>query len=248
MGSKRLPDKATKNLCGQSVIEHIIERLLRVKELDGIVLATTDNSKDDILEDMARKWKIGCFRGPESDVLGRLHGVALQFKADAILRITGDSPLIDLDLVNQVALEFRQRAGEIDFLTTALSLVFPEGCSMEVVSQSLLDRLNEELKNPEERESFMIHISRYPEKFHRYVLGWPKDYSHIRLTLDYPEDFELVKKIYEHFFKIGKRFFSLSEAVKFLDANPALIKINQHYIDKTKYPYNLDDRAVKKAI
>ena len=213
MGSKRLPDKATKNLCGQSVIEHIIERLLRVKELDGIVLATTDNSKDDILEDMARKWKIGCFRGPESDVLGRLHG-----------------------------------AGEIDFLTTALSLVFPEGCSMEVVSQSLLDRLNEELKNPEERESFMIHISRYPEKFHRYVLGWPKDYSHIRLTLDYPEDFELVKKIYEHFFKIGKRFFSLSEAVKFLDANPALIKINQHYIDKTKYPYNLDDRAVKKAI
>ena len=248
MGSKRLPDKAIKNLCGKTVIENIIRRLSQSKGIDEIVLATTEAPKDDILKKIASKKEIGCFRGPEEDVLGRLYGVAVNYKADAVLRITGDSPLIDPAIIDRGIEMFRNRKNSEPFLTTALPPTLPEGYNFEIVSRSLLEELNKELKAADLREAFMIHISRNPEKYSRIALNHPKNYSRIRLTLDYPEDWELIKTICEYFSQIGKENFGLMDVMNFLDANPKLIKINQQHLDTSKYPYSLGEEAVKKAI
>lgn len=248
MGSKRLSDKMLIKINGQTILDHVIERALRAKEIDQVVLATTDLPKDDVLELIAKKWGIGCFRGSESDVLGRLYQTAVAFDADALLRITGDSPLTDPALMDKMAREYRKLNGKIVFLSTCLPPTFPEGFSKEIVARSVLVELDKNLKEAADRETFMIHISRQPEKYPRYVLKSDKDYSHIRLTLDYPEDLELIQKIFEHFAGLDKKYFGLVDVMSFLNDRPELIKINQFRLDKEKYPYALGEAAVKKAI
>lgn len=248
MGSKRLPNKALRKIGEQTVLEHVIERTLRSKEADQVVLATTSKPKDDVLVKIAKKWNIGHFRGSESDVLGRLYNTAKKFNADALFRITGDSPLTDPLLIDQLICEFRKRESKIAFATTCLPLTFPEGFTMEIISFETLTRLIKLLKKPEEREAFAIYLSKAKREFPRYNLRRDEDASNIRLSLDYPEDFTLINKIFDHFAKRDIKNFGLDDIVEFLTQNPRLLQINSHRIDRGKYPFSLDAEAVRKGI
>ncbi|MBI5147724.1 MAG: NTP transferase domain-containing protein [Parcubacteria group bacterium] len=246
--SLRLPGKAFKDLCGKPVLMRIIERLRKAKEVDGIVIATTTRPEDDVLVGFAAEHGVGCVRGEVTDVVGRLLAAMRLAGADAVLRVTGDSPMVDPDLVDRVIGRYRTLAGRVSFVTTCLPPTYPEGYSLEVLPTSLLEHLDVTQHTPEERETFAIHISKNTGMYSRSVVSSSKDASHFRLTLDYPDDFRVIEAVYRHFLGIGKEDFTVDEAVAFLEAHPEIASINQRFIDREKYPYSLGDAAVKKAL
>ncbi|MDD5547614.1 MAG: glycosyltransferase family protein [Candidatus Pacebacteria bacterium] len=248
VGSKRLPNKAFEKVAGVPSIDHVIDRVLRSKEIDGVAIATSSAEGNEIFESKAQEKNIGCFRGSESDILERLYLTAKKFGADVILRITGDSPFVDPHVIDQLVSEYRKRSGEIVFASTCLPMTFPEGLSMELVSFSVLEKLNKEMTDPNERGTFMLYISRNPEKFPRYALKYKKDASRIRLTLDYPEDLILARRIYDYFYGHNKKHFGLDEVISLLEKNPGWVEINQHRADRSKYPFVYDKEAELKAL
>lgn len=247
LGSRRLPDKVLLDLAGRSVIEHVARRLGRSSELDNVVVATTAEAKDDRIAEVAEKLGISCIRGSENDMVQRLLKAAEVCDADGLVRITGDSPLIDPAWVDRAVNDFRERFGKISFLTTCPPPSFPEGFNFEIVSRETLRYLDKTLTDPVDREVFVIYLITRPEQFPRHVMRYGKNAAGIRLTLDYPEDFSLILKIFRHFSEQGKDFFSLEEILDFLEKNPQLIAINRNRIDRTKYPYKFDEVAVKKS-
>lgn len=246
--SLRLPGKAFKDLCGKPVLLRIVERLRKAKEVDGIVLATTTRPEDDELVKFAADNGLGCVRGEVTDVVGRLLAAARLMDADAVLRVTGDSPMVDPDLVDRAIGRYRTFSGRITFVSTCLPPTYPEGYSLEVLPRPLLEHLDTTQKTPEERETFAIHISKNTHMYSRSVVSCSQDASDLRLTLDYPEDFQVIEAVYRHFLGIGKPDFTIDDVVAFLRAHSEVAAINQRFIDREKYPYSFGEAAVKKAL
>jgi spore coat polysaccharide biosynthesis protein SpsF (cytidylyltransferase family) len=245
MGSKRLPDKMMKTLVGKTMLEHIFDRLKKSNEIDEIVLATTVEPKDDALVEIAKQNNISFFRGDEVDVLGRLYSTLQYVQGDALIRLTGDNPLIDPHIIDVLVKEYRKRVNEISFATTCLPLTYPEGYSMELISKNAFANLDRVLKTLTERETFAIFISRAEKEFPRFNLSYKKDVSDIRLTIDYKEDFEVAQKLFEHF--KDKPDFELEDILQFFEEHPEVKAINQHRIYRNKYPFSLGDEAIQKA-
>lgn len=248
LGSKRLPNKMLLEVAGQKVFEHVIERTLRAKQPDQVVLSTTDRPEDAVLVEIAKKWGIPVFKGSERDVAGRLYHTLLQFNGDALMRLNADHLFVDPDIIDKVISAYRERANKVDFVTNCLPLTFPEGLNVELLSKKVLQYVNENIQDIEQREAFIIFVANHPEMFPSYTVKNNQDLSSYRLNLDYPEDLELAKKIYEHFSSINKKDFRLADILEFLKANPSLPEINRHRIDKNKYPHKLDAEAIKKSL
>lgn len=246
--SLRLPGKAFKDICGKPVLVRIIERLRKAEEVDGIVIATTVRPEDDALAGFAAERDLGCVRGEVTDVVGRLLAAARLAGADAVLRVTGDSPMVDPELVNAVIGRYRTLGERVSFVTTCLPPTFPEGYSMEVLPRNLLEHLDAVLVTPDDRETFAIYISKNTNLYSRSVVSYRKDASNFRLTLDYPEDFQVIESVYRHFLGLGREDFTIDEAVDFLEHHSEIAAINRRFIDREKYPYHLGDAAVKKAL
>ncbi len=247
LGSKRLPEKALRDIAGQQLIVRVLERVTRSKETDVFVVATAKKDLP-ILQPIATRFGVLCVGGSEADLIARYQKVFKKCGGDALVRIVGDSPLIDPELIDFGIREFRKRFPKISFVSTHLSKKFPQGVNYEIISREAMLVLDQELKSEDEREAFMLYVSRHPKKFPVYIIKSRQDFSHIRLSVDYPEDLELINKIYSHFLS-GKNINpNMRQIISFLKKNPSLIKINNHHIDKTKYPFNLDERALKKAL
>jgi spore coat polysaccharide biosynthesis protein SpsF len=247
MGSKRVPNKMIRTMDGKTILEHVIIRTSKSKEADQVVLATTSKKKDDILVRTAKKHNTESFRGGEEDIIGRLLGTAKKFNADAIVRLTGDSPLMDPELIDKAIRAYRKNHSRIRFVSNCVPLTYPEGFSIELIPTDVLMEMDKELKNIAEREAFIILITRRQKRYPRYHLRYKKNVSKIRLTLDYPEDFKLIRLVYNYFKKKRKQNFNVDDIVKIFIANPELLKINAHHIDEEKYPFGISAAAIRKA-
>lgn len=232
LGSTRLPNKILRKLNGITLLEFLIQRLKRSKSISKIVIATTDKKTDDVLAGYAKKLGVGCFRGSEEDVLDRTYNAARQHGADVIVRITSDCPLNDPALIDSMVDEFLH--ADLDYLCNRKPPTYPDGFDIEVFSFKSLEKAWEEAKFRFEREHVTPYISEHEDIFRVKSISYPKDYSHLRLTVDYEEDFELVKQVYEALY--GKNpMFTLEDILDFLNKNPALLKINAHYVRDEKY-------------
>jgi spore coat polysaccharide biosynthesis protein SpsF (cytidylyltransferase family) len=247
MGSKRLPDKMIRQIGGRRVLDAVIDRLLMAKMPAEIVLATTEKSKDDVLCDIARERGIGVVRGPEEDVLTRLLIVAHEHGADAVMRVTGDSPLVDPALVDNCILAFESRFPSVSFVSTCLPPTYPEGFSLEIVARAALEKLDHTLVDIADRETFMIYISTHELEFPRYVISSNDDSTDIRLTLDYPEDLEVIEAVSRHFKQKGSSAYTVENIVAYLRLHPEIVRINQGKIDREKYPFSFGEAAIRKA-
>jgi spore coat polysaccharide biosynthesis protein SpsF len=231
MGSKRLPKKALKKINGKTLIEWVKYRLSFSKEIDQIVLSTADNRANDPLAKLARAIGLGYYRGSENDLVSRIYETAKKFKADAIVRITGDCPLVDPALVDKMIKIYRKKSPNMDYVSNVLPPTFPDGSDIEIISTKTLKRLDREVKNPLYREWITTTIMENPKKFKIYTLKNGKNLSFLRLTVDYPEDFKLAKIIFSRLHK-EDRVFSLKDILALLKKEPALIKINEKRVDK----------------
>lgn len=195
MGSTRLPNKVLLEVQGIPLLEYEIRRVEQAKKIDKIIVATTVKQEDDKIEKLCQKINIDCFRGAEEDVLNRYYQCSLKYPDyDNILRLTGDCPLIDAKVIDQAITYFEEN--NYDYVSNVCSPTFPDGLDTEIFKKELLVRAVEQSKTDFEKEHVTVAM-RKNKRIKQGNLASQYDFSHIRLTLDYPEDFEVIKFLLE---------------------------------------------------
>ncbi len=230
MGSTRLPGKVLMDLVGEPMLARVISRSWRATMLEEVVVATTTKPADEAIVELcaARGWP--CFRGSEDDVLDRYYRAAAAYRADVVVRVTADCPLIEPEVIDRVVGEFLGRQPEVDYACNFLPRrTFPQGLDTEVVRFDVLERAWRADLDPAWREHVTPYIWRNPGLFHVHGVVNERDYSHMRWTVDTPEDMAFVRCIYDHF---GYDRFSWREVLAVLDEHPEWLAINQHVAQK----------------
>jgi len=231
MRSTRLPGKVLRPILGRPMLELMIERLQRVRLVDQIVVATTTNQADDPIVDLACQLGVGIFRGSEEDVLDRVLRAGCAANADVIVETTGDCPLIDPEVVDDVVGEYL--ANKFDYVSTGLRRTFPNGLDVQVFSTSVLSEVARLTLDQVDREHVSLYIYEHPKRFslHNVESGLPDKYWNLRLTVDTLEDFALISAIFEELYPKNPEF-SLQDVLDLLDHRPELIGINGHIQQK----------------
>ena len=237
MGSTRLPGKSMKLLLGKPVLWHVVNRASKAELIDGVIVATTVNSEDDIIAEFCENNDISVFRGSENDVLDRYYQCAKEYGIKDIVRITADCPLHDPTVIDLIIGEYLK--GNYDYVANTIEYTFPDGLDVEVFSFGALEEAWKKAELPSEREHVTPYI-RKSDNFKKKNVNSTKKYPPYRLTLDYPEDYQFIRRIYEG---IGKEEFYIAEIIKFLEKNPELLKINQHLKINKGYAKSLEADA-----
>jgi len=232
-GSTRLPNKILMKIQGKETLILEVERLLNSDKIDQIIVATTDSSKDDKVESLIKSYanpKVSVFRGSEEDVLDRYYQAAKKNKIDIIIRITGDCPLIDWEVVNHIVDEFLK--GDHDYASNVLTKrTYPRGLDTEVFNFKSLELMWKNCKDKREREHVTTYIRENPNKFKTKNVENKEDLSNLRWTLDENEDFILIKEIFDSLYPKNNKF-NMKDILKFLKNNPNLSNINKHIEQK----------------
>ena len=195
MGSTRLPGKVLKKIVGKPALEILLTRLSRSLLVGEICVATSQNIENDQLYNAIEEMGYRVIRGSETDVLQRFWDAAVATSADIIVRITGDCPVIDPSLVDEAVQTFLN--SDADYVSNVDPATFPDGLDVEVFSKELLERAHIQASSDFERE----HVTPFmrTSEFERLNLQNVSDTSHLRLTLDEPEDIILLQTIFAHF-------------------------------------------------
>lgn len=231
MTSSRLPGKPLLKACGLTMLEHLVHRLKSVPSIDAIVLATTINAADDQLVEVAENLKVHVFRGDEDNVMQRVIDAATSVDADVVVEITGDCPIIDPEIVEQTIRMFQVH--DVDYVSNCLVRSYPDGMDTQVFRVATLKRSAAMTDSPLDREHVTLHIRSHPELFSQIHLVAPPEISwpELGLTLDESTDYQLLKKIIEHFYE-HNRLFSCLDVVRFLRQFPDLTEINKKVVRK----------------
>lgn len=227
MGSTRLPGKVLKEVLGKPLLGFLVERIRRSRLISELVIATSTENSDDIIADYCAKQGIAVYRGSEADVLSRYAEAAAEYKADYIVRICADSPLIDPGMIDEIIQEFLDKYPSCDYLSNTLKQTCPLGMNTEIFSFQALQTAHLKARLPYEREHVTPYIYSNPQLFSICQKHYQPDLSNFRLTVDMPEDFELVRTILEQLY-LAKPGFSLSDVIAMLKEYPELYKINLH--------------------
>jgi spore coat polysaccharide biosynthesis protein SpsF len=232
MTSSRLPGKILSELAGRPMLAQQLRRLRRCKRLDELCIATTVNAADDPVVELARAEGVAWFRGSESDVLGRYLGAARQTRAELVVRVTSDCPLIDaetLDAVVALALD-----APCDYASNTMQRTFPRGLDAEALFADVLERLGRLATSTPAREhvTWFLHRER-PELFVTRQLVDTEDHSDLRWTVDTADDLALVRAIYAHA-GLGDRDVPYRELVRLVRAEPELVAMNAHVAQRNQ--------------
>jgi len=238
MTSSRLPGKVLMPGCGKPMLHHMVERLLHIPEISNVIIATTINSIDNCIVDLATKLNVLSFRGDEDDVLRRVVQAAQYFGTEIIIEITGDNPLVDPEISSQVIQSFLRHSQEIDFATNDLVLTFPIGFNTRAFSRELLEKVERKATHPVDREHVVNYICKRPKEFKILNIEAQGFYRRpdLRLTLDYQEDYKVIRTVFEVLYP-KKQFFTAKDIYEFLDANPEIRDLNKNCVQKT-YEYD----------
>jgi spore coat polysaccharide biosynthesis protein SpsF len=223
VSSSRLPGKVLKPILGQPMILRQIERIRRARSIDRLVLATSSDASDDPLAALIGEEDIPVHRGPLDDVLARFIGAAEPDRPDWVVRLTGDCPLADPAVIDQVV-EATVTAGA-DYGSNTLAPTYPDGLDVEVVRHRVLKAVADEPRTPAEREHVTLAIHRRPDRFKLHSVIRTPDLSHLRWTVDNPEDFLLVQRIYEALYPADPAF-ATADVLALLERHPEWLEIN----------------------
>lgn len=236
MGSTRLPGKVMLKLKDKTVLAHVISRVKNAKGIDEVVVATTDKREDDVIEEESLQMNVKSFRGNELDVLDRYYVAAVTFKAEIVIRITADCPLLDATLLSESLQVFMQASDsekKIDYLSVSSECGFPRGLDIEIFSMNVLQNTWNEASLAHQREHVTSYIYENPELFNLvyYQQQTLANLSHYRWTLDTKEDFELISTIYNELYT-EEHCFSTDDILELLQQKPWLTEINKNVKQK----------------
>lgn len=234
MGSGRLPGKTLLPAPdGRPLLRVLLDRVKRTK-MHGtvIVVATTSLPADDAIADVAKAARVRVLRGSEDDVLSRFHAAAVKWKMDSVIRLTGDCPLVDPVLLDRMGWGWgwAHYLGKSSYLQTHAHV--PEGLDMEWMTAKALTHAHQKAKTKHDRE----HVTPYLRRFKQFkpTVFWPavpeggdthlSDYGHIRLSVDYEEDYRVVCDVLR---RLGDAC-TMQQIIDLHDREPALFRPNQH--------------------
>ena len=229
MNSERLPGKVMLDIMGKPMIWHMYNRLKNSKLLTNVVISTGEFENNASICEYAQNQNIPYYSGSELDLIDRLYQTAKKFNASAIVRVTADCPLVDPNIVDNLISEFIQNYDEFDIITNCKTRTFPHGLDVEIYSTNILKKLWQEIKEPQLREWFSLYIEKNPTEFRILNITNSIDESSLRWTVDYPEDFEFIKQIYENLYN-ENTVFGMSDVLNLLKIKSDLIQINSKYI------------------
>lgn len=231
MGSTRLPGKVLKKVKGKSLLEYQMERVKASKGIDQIVIATTINSEDDIIEQFCVKNDIKYYRGSETDVLTRYYEAACKFGGETIVRLTSDCPIIDPVVIDETISYYEENYEILDYVTNTLICAYPRGYDVEVFSKEVLEKAYKMAFSQSDREHVTAYIYKNADVFNIGHYGKESSYSNYRLTVDTKEDFQLVSTIISNLYH-KNHLFNLHEITDLFNDHPEISSINSNVKQK----------------
>jgi spore coat polysaccharide biosynthesis protein SpsF len=228
MGSTRLPGKVLKDLEGKTVLTRVTERLRRSTLINELLVATTDSPADDAIVQECRRCSVPVFRGDENDVLDRYFRAAQLSKAEVVVRITADCPLIDPEVTDKTIGAFL--AEKPAYASNCVVRTYPRGLDTEVMTVQALERAWRMANQRHEREHVTPYIYEHPNEFKIVSVTAEEDFSHHRWTVDTPEDLEFVRAIYSRL--ENKDAFRGPDVLELLNREPALMELNRSIAQK----------------
>jgi spore coat polysaccharide biosynthesis protein SpsF len=231
MGSSRLPGKVLMPLGGQPVLHRVISRVCSAGVFDVVMVATTTASQDDPIVEHCKEWNVPVVRGDEQDVLSRYALAARSAEAQLIMRITSDCPLIDPDVLFDMVSRFKASAQQMDMVSNARVRTYPRGLDAELLTAAALYAADREANAPHQREHVTPFIYENPDRFRIVDHIDSVDRSDWRLTLDTPEDYELLSRIFDTVDQPNN--LRLSDLSRILSEQPDWLDLNSHITQKT---------------
>lgn len=238
--STRLPNKVLLPVAGAPMLARMIERLSFAEAEFDLTIATTHDPADDSIVAIAQRAGAGCFRGHPTDCLDRHYRAAVEARADRVVKIPSDCPLVDPKIVDRV---LAAASPEHDYVSNLHPQSYPDGNDVEVMTMNALETAHREATKPFEREHTTPFLWDRPERFRLANVAWERgidlSMSH-RFTVDYREDYELVREVFEALYD-RDRAFGLDDILSFLDANPKVRALNARYCGVNWYRRHLGE-------
>jgi spore coat polysaccharide biosynthesis protein SpsF len=233
MGSTRLPGKVLLDVSGEPLLFHVVARAEAMRQVDAVVVATSSLARDDAIEGLCQDRGWACFRGDEEDVLDRYYRAAQWATAEHVVRVTSDCPLVCVEEADRVIERHLEARSDYAHNITVWGGQTPLGTGVEIFTFDALEVSWREGQEPHHREHVDEYVGEHPERFHiEVVVASPAlRRPELRLTVDTPDDLELVREIYRRLYHPGQ-VIPLAEVVSLLDANPRLTELNRHVVQK----------------
>lgn len=241
--SSRLPNKVLMPILGKSVLFRQMERMLESKEANQVVIANTTNQEDDIISEIAINEGFECFRGHPEDLLDRHYKAGLKYKADVVIKIPSDCPLIDPNIIDKVIKYYKSNEEHFDFVSNLHPATYPDGNDVELIPMEILELAWKEAQKKHEREHTTPYIWDNPNIFNIGNVEWESgmDYSMShRFTIDYQEDYDFINRVYEELYPQNRNFV-LEDILQLLKDKPEIYNINKMYAGVNWYRNNLQD-------
>lgn len=223
-GSTRFPNKVFADINGKPLLWHVVNRLKYSDLIDEIIVATTVNAKDDVIETWCKNENVKCFRGSEDDVLDRYYQASLAFPSDYVVRVTADDPFKEPGVIDQVIGKLINE--NLDLVTNNFPPSFPEGLDCEAFTFEILRTMALNATDPFEREHVTQYVYRNPDRFKIGNVSSDIPLSHLRWTIDNTEDYLMVKEIYNKRNKNSNDILLMDEILSILKENPDIANIN----------------------
>lgn len=234
MGSTRLPLKALLPVMDKPLLWYLYERISSSRLIERIVIATSDAKENLPIVKFAEENNIDYFAGSEKDLLDRHYKTMEKFKAGIMVRVTGDCPLIDPEVVDKVIKRYIDNQADYDYVSNAVRPTYPDGLDVDVLPFSTIKKMRDEVKDQFWREWFNSYIVEHPEEFRIANVMHEKDLSALRWTIDYSEDYSFMKEIFSRLYP-GKKIFLMEDILKLMEKEPWLYEINKKYARNEAY-------------
>ncbi|HEY4119121.1 MAG TPA: glycosyltransferase family protein [Byssovorax sp.] len=243
-GSTRLPNKVQLPLAGASLLERMVERVQAAETPIDVVVATTTDASDDAIVELCARAGLACFRGHPTDLLARHVGAARAQGAEHVVKIPSDCPLVDPGVIDLVLAEYLASPGRYDFVSNLHPATWPDGNDVEVMPLSALEIALREATRPLEREHTTPFLWERPERFRVGNVAWPTgrdlSMSH-RFTIDYAEDYEFVRAVYDALWTPARPVFGLDDILALCDSRPRVFELNSKYAGVNWYRHHLGE-------
>ena len=242
-GSSRLPNKILLPLSNAPLLYRMYERVAASKLKGIIVIATTTDKSDDQVEELCKEYQLNCYRGHPTDLLDRHYQAAILLKADAVVKIPSDCPLIDPNVIDKVLQFYIDNSEKYDFVSNLHPATYPDGNDVEIMSSETLKKAWKEAKLELEREHTTPYLWENPDKFRIGNVSWDTglnfSMSH-RFTIDYEKDYNFIKQVYDELYPINNKF-TLKDILDLLERKPEIKKINEEYCGVNWYRNHLSE-------
>jgi spore coat polysaccharide biosynthesis protein SpsF len=242
MSSTRLPGKVLLRTCGKPLLQHQIERVRRCRTIATLVVATSDSPEDAPIAALCEQLGVGVFRGDLHDVLDRMVRAARPHAPGWFVRLTGDCPLADPAVIDQVVQACREHG--VDYASNALHPTFPDGLDAECMRFAVLEEAWREARKPSAREHVTPFIHTQPRRYVLREVRHTPDLSGLRWTVDDPVDFVFVSQVYEHLYARQPEF-GMDDVLALLREHPELAAINAGTQRNEGYLHSLRKDAVE---